>query len=76
MKWFTHHFSSRNPLEALVPISIQPSNPVVSSILLLMICSSHDDDDVEDDDHKDDDVFHLRIDNVENGLDEIALSLV
>jgi len=28
-----HHLSSRNPLEALVPICVQPSQPVVSSIL-------------------------------------------
>ena len=32
--------------------------------------------DVEDVDHKDDDVLHLGVDHIEDGLDEIALSLV
>ena len=46
------------------------SHPVVN------LLSSHDADDVEDDNHKDDEVLHLGVDHIEDGLDEIALSLV
>ena len=80
----TNHLSSGDPLKALVPISVKTSQPVVRSVLgsssskekLFKDCAVGAEDKVRTMAVMIMIFVYLRVDHVEDRLDEVALCLV